>query len=137
MYEHERPVKCLKLRYNPIKSGVFEKLNYPGGGGGREGSKAPPPPTISKNIVLIFTLSWPYILLGVPVRFFQNSWFWPLYSNFKIRSRAVRIIFWLFYLKWTSNTPKEAGFGCESNRTNFRSIQVLVTRKLPKLTTNM
>ena len=38
---------------NPIRSGLFQTANDPGGGGG---FKITPPPTISKTIVSLFTL---------------------------------------------------------------------------------
>ena len=40
---------------NPIRSGLFQTVNDPGGGGAL---KAPPPPTISKTIMPIFTISY-------------------------------------------------------------------------------
>ena len=41
------------IQLNPIRSGVFEKVNDSGGGGG---VKSPPPITTSKTIVSIVTV---------------------------------------------------------------------------------
>ena len=43
----------LSMGLNPIRSGLFQTANDPGG---------PPPPTISKTIVSIFTISYMCIL---------------------------------------------------------------------------
>ena len=73
------------LFFNPIRSGLFQTVNDPGGG-----ALKAPPPTISKIIVLIFTISYMCILPGVfgmiQLEFFKNSRFWPFYSDFKIKS---------------------------------------------------
>ena len=73
-------------KFNPIRSGLFQTVNDPGGGG----FKSPPPPTISKTIVSIFTISYMWILRGVfgmiQLEFFENSRFWPFYSDFKMKS---------------------------------------------------
>ena len=59
--------------FNPIRSGLFQTANDPGGGG----LKAPP--TISKTIVSIFTISYMCIVPGVfgmfQLEFFKNSRF--------------------------------------------------------------
>ena len=73
-----------KRDLNPIRSGLFQTVNDPGGG------FKSPPPTISKTIVLIFTISYTCILPGVlgmsQLEFFKNSRFWSFYSDFKIKS---------------------------------------------------
>ena len=68
----------------------------------------PPPPAISKTIISIFTISCMCILLGVLRMFLLD-----LFKN---------LIFLLFYLKRTSDKPKDAVFLYESNRTSIRSI---------------
>ena len=70
-----RGVVNLFLEVNPIRSGLFQTVNDPGGA-----LKAPPPPpTISKTIVSIFTISYMWILPGVlgmiQLEFFKNSRF--------------------------------------------------------------
>ena len=59
---------------NPIRSGLFQTANNPGGG---EALKAPPPLTISKAIMSIFTISYMCILPAVSgmfqLEFFKNS----------------------------------------------------------------
>ena len=95
--------------------GCFRQYNDPGGGGERA-LKAPS--AISKTIVLIFTISYMCISLGVlgmfQLEFFKNSRFWPFYSDVKIKSSEISctndINYLLFCLKWTSNTPKKAEF---------------------------
>ena len=56
---------------NPIRSGLFQTANDPGGG-----ALKAPPPTISKSIVSIFTISYMCILPGVlgmfQLEFFKN-----------------------------------------------------------------
>ena len=71
--------KYAAFPFNPIRSGLFQTANDPGGGGAL---KAPPPPTsptISKTIVSIFTISYMCILPGVlgmfQFEFFKNSRF--------------------------------------------------------------
>ena len=75
--------------FNPIRSGLFQTVNDPGGGG----FKSPPPPTISKIILSIFTISYMWILPGVfgmiQLEFLKNSRFWPFYSDFKIKSSEI------------------------------------------------
>ena len=44
----------LQFGFNPIRSGLLQTVNDPGGGGGA----LKPPPTISKTIVSIFTISY-------------------------------------------------------------------------------
>ena len=55
---HEFARISLKYQFvsflNPIRSGLFQTVNDPGGGGGFKS----PPPTISKTIVSIFTISY-------------------------------------------------------------------------------
>ena len=46
--------------FNPIRSGLFQTVNDPGGGGALKA-----PPTISKTIMSIFTISYMWILPGV------------------------------------------------------------------------
>ena len=60
---------------NPFRSGVFEKVNDPGGGGGD--LIATTLPTISKTVVLIVTISTMCILLILPgvLRMFQLDFF--------------------------------------------------------------
>ena len=69
---------------NPIRSGLFQTVNDPGGG------FESPPPMISKTIVSIFTISYMGILPGVSgmiqLEFFKNSRFWPFHSDFKLKS---------------------------------------------------
>ena len=57
------PMLCVKFlpkkppppsHVNPIRSGLFQTVNDPGGGGALKA----PPPTISKTIVSIFTISY-------------------------------------------------------------------------------
>ena len=59
---------------NPIRSGLFQTTNDPGGGGFKS-----PPPTISKTILSIFTISYMCLLPGVlgmfQLEFFKNSRF--------------------------------------------------------------
>ena len=75
--------ECINVVYiNPIRSGVFQTANDPGGGGNRFMLTLTyeldtvayyttliilhiPPPTISKTVVSIFTISYICILLGV------------------------------------------------------------------------
>ena len=60
------------MMFNPIRSGLFQTVNDPGGGGAFKS----PPPTISKTIVSIFTISYMCILPGVfgmfQLEFFKN-----------------------------------------------------------------
>ena len=62
--------------FNPIRSGLFQTANDPGGGGFKS---PPPPPTISKTIVSILTIPYMCILPGVlgmfQLEFFLNSQF--------------------------------------------------------------
>ena len=67
---------------------MFQTANDPGEGGGLKA-----PPTISKTIVLIFTISYICILLGVlgmfHIEFFKNLRFRPFYSDFKIKRSDI------------------------------------------------
>ena len=65
----------ISISINPIRSGLFQTANDPGGA-----LKAPPPPpTITKTTVSIFTISYMCILPGVldmfQLEFFKNSRF--------------------------------------------------------------
>ena len=76
IYRKNSELNYLILSYlNPIRSGLFQTANDPGGGG----FKAPPPHTISKTIASIFTISYMCILPGVlgmfQLEFFKNSRF--------------------------------------------------------------
>ena len=94
---------------NPIRSGLFQTANDPGGGALK--APPPPPPTISKTIVSIFTISYMCILPGVlakfQLEFFKNSRFSPFYSDFKIKSSKnscknnIFIILFKIDLKYT------------------------------------
>ena len=64
-------IMSLFLHFNPIRSGLFQTANDPGGVGALKA-----PPTISKTIVSIFTISYMCILPGVlgmfQLEFFKN-----------------------------------------------------------------
>ena len=67
----------LSSDFNPIQSGVFEKVNDPGGGA--LNAHPPPLPTLSKTSLTIVTISCMSILAGVSrmfqLEFFLNSRF--------------------------------------------------------------
>ena len=53
-------IGCATVNINPVRSGLFQTANDPGGG-----ALKAPPPTILKTIVSIFTISYMCILPGV------------------------------------------------------------------------